>query len=50
MGRKQKEKKCNKCGETKVLDDFYHNITKTDGHNGICKSCQRAVNLINKGK
>jgi hypothetical protein len=38
------KKICSKCGKKKLLDDFYHNRTKPDFHNGICKECQIAVN------
>lgn len=38
---------CNRCKKTKPLDDFYHNSTKSNFHNGICKVCQLEVNKEN---
>lgn len=38
------KKTCNSCKQEKLLDDFYHNRTKPDFHNGICKECQKVVN------
>ena len=32
-------KTCNKCGETKPLDDFPRNRTKADGRGGWCREC-----------
>lgn len=37
-------KVCQCCRQTKALDDFFHNRTKPDFHNGICKTCQKTVN------
>ena len=37
-------KVCQRCGREKPLSQFYHNSTKSDYHNGICKDCQREVN------
>jgi hypothetical protein len=37
-------KPCQRCKEPKPLSQFYHNSTKPDYHNGICKDCQREVN------
>lgn len=42
------KKKCSRCDKEKNLDDFYHNKTKSDYHNGICKDCQLEVNQQNK--
>lgn len=42
------EKKCSMCGQTKPLSQFYHNSTKGDYHNAICKECQAKVNKKNK--
>ncbi|WP_198927583.1 hypothetical protein [Tissierella creatinophila] len=42
------EKICQKCKQTKKLDEFFHNSTKSDYHNGICKECQKQVNQNNK--
>jgi len=36
-------KTCQRCGQEKSLSDFHRNRTKSDGHNGICKSCQAEV-------
>jgi len=45
MSRKSSvSKKCQKCGKEKSLSDFHRNKTKADGHNGICKDCQKKVN------
>jgi hypothetical protein len=38
------KKRCQMCGKEKALSDFYHNVTKVDKHNGICKECQLKVN------
>jgi len=38
------KKVCQRCGIEKPLTDFYHNSTKKDYHNGICKQCQLEVN------
>ena len=37
-------KQCQRCGQEKPLSDFFHNMTKSDKHNGICKACQSEVN------
>jgi hypothetical protein len=44
MGRPELTKICSMCKKTKPLSDFYNNLTKSDGRNGICKECQRKVN------
>ncbi len=36
-------RRCPTCGETKRLSQFHENRTKPDHRNGICKSCQAAV-------
>jgi superfamily II helicase len=41
-------KVCQKCGIEKSLSDYHRNMTKSDGHNGICKDCQKEVNKGNK--
>lgn len=33
-------KQCRKCGETKPIDDFWKDVTKTDGHDTQCKVCK----------
>lgn len=33
-------KKCGKCKEVKIVDDFYKNPAKKDGLATMCKSCQ----------
>jgi len=32
-------KRCRKCGETKVLDDFHKRTISDDGHHSVCKVC-----------
>ena len=45
MSRKSSvNKKCQMCGQEKSLSDYNRNKTKSDGHNGICKDCQKRVN------
>lgn len=34
-----REKKCNSCGFTKPMSEFYRNLTSTDGHRGACNTC-----------
>lgn len=34
-------KNCPKCGNDKELDEFPLNKTRSDGHGGACKECQR---------
>lgn len=41
-------KVCSRCGIEKPLSEFYHNSTKGDYHNGICKRCQLQVNKDNR--
>jgi len=41
-------KRCQSCGKTKPLSQFYHNMTKADKHNGICIECQKKSNQKNK--
>ncbi|MBU0579654.1 MAG: hypothetical protein KKA19_00615 [Candidatus Margulisbacteria bacterium] len=41
-------KRCQRCGEEKSLSDFYRNRRKSDGHNGICQTCQAIVNKNNR--
>jgi len=43
-------KKCQMCGEEKPLTEFYHNMTKSDRHSGICKECQLKINRENDKK
>ena len=38
------KKTCPCCGREKAYSEFYHNRTKKDYHNGICKECQLKVN------
>ena len=45
---KELTKVCSRCGCTKPLTEFYHNSTKGDYHNGICKRCQLQVNKDNR--
>ncbi len=49
MSRKSTEfKKCQRCAKEKSLSDYHRNKTKADGHNGICKDCQKEVNEKSK--
>jgi len=32
-------KRCRKCGEPKVLDDFHKRTISDDGHHSVCKVC-----------
>ena len=34
-------KTCNKCGETKPLDEFVKDNRRKDGHRPLCKECKR---------
>jgi hypothetical protein len=43
------EKQCQMCKQVKPLSEFFHNRTKPDFHNGICKECQKKVNEKNRG-
>lgn len=36
-------KTCNKCGETKPLEEFHKHCKSLDGHAGHCKECQQAI-------
>lgn len=36
------EKTCNRCGETKSLDEFYRSPGMRDGHRNDCKACNLA--------
>jgi hypothetical protein len=38
-------KVCNKCGETKSLDEFHKRKGSPDGHQYACKPCTNAVSL-----
>ena len=42
------KKVCPRCGQEKAYSEFYHNSTKKDFHNGICKDCQLEVNKENR--
>lgn len=42
------KKVCQMCKEEKPLSEFFHNATKADKHNGICKECQIVVNNNNR--
>ncbi|WJZ23632.1 hypothetical protein LIS04_204 [Listeria phage LIS04] len=47
MGRPELSRKCQRCKIEKPLSQYYNNRTKPDYRNGICKSCQLAVNKSN---
>jgi DNA-binding CsgD family transcriptional regulator len=36
-------KKCPKCGETKPLDEYNKRRAAPDGHQSVCRACQRAA-------
>ena len=40
------EKICNKCGEKKILDEYYKDKSKKNGHETICKICVLAKKKI----
>lgn len=40
-------KKCNKCGESKPLDDFHKKSANRDGRDTRCKSCVNGVKVKN---
>lgn len=42
-------KKCNRCGETKHLDDFYRDKSRKDGRKTICGDCTRSHAKIYRG-
>ena len=42
------KKVCQSCEISKPLSEFYHNATKKDKHNGICKDCQDKSNRKNR--
>lgn len=42
--------RCSHCGKEKPLSDFYHNQTKKNNHNSICKECQLLINAENKAR
>lgn len=35
----EKTKRCPKCKQTKLLDQFYNNKSKKDGKGSLCKNC-----------
>lgn len=35
-------KKCKKCGEEKLLDEFYKHKEMLDGHLNVCKECKKS--------
>lgn len=45
---KELKKECQMCKKEKTLSEYFHNNTKPDYHNGICKECQKIVNTTNK--
>jgi hypothetical protein len=36
-------KRCNRCKATKKLHEFYISQAKKDGHQSICKACQKSI-------
>jgi hypothetical protein len=43
FGEWPQEKRCNKCGVTKPIDDFYAMVGMRDGHRNDCKACNLAA-------
>lgn len=43
-------KLCRKCGETKPVEEFSKDRSKTDGLNAYCKPCSRAATKATKAK
>ena len=44
-------KPCNRCGDTKAIDDFPRNHQYADGHTNVCKECTNArVRELKDGK
>ena len=41
-------KVCSKCGEEKLIDDFYRHPTKKDGRDNFCKACKNAADKESK--
>ena len=41
-------KKCKKCGEEKILDEFYKHKQTADGYFNICKECKRKESLLHR--
>lgn len=39
-------KKCNKCSETKSLNEFHKNSAKPDGVQSACKRCRKKENAV----
>jgi hypothetical protein len=42
------DKKCFKCGETKLVDDFYKNDDSKDGYFNNCKKCELKIGFDRK--
>lgn len=45
---KEKTKKCTKCLESKVYDDFNKDKTKKDGYHTTCRKCEKESKKIHK--
>ena len=43
-------KKCKRCGEEKLLECFYADKRKTDGHKNVCKECVLKNGAIYRNK
>jgi len=43
-------KQCNKCKETKNVNDFYKRYDRTDGYKYICKTCDNKLSAERKKK
>src|SRR6187549_2678679 len=39
-------KRCSKCGEEKVLDEFHKKLTGSQGRQAYCKACRKETNAI----
>lgn len=43
-------KKCTKCGELKLLEDYFKSKKYKDGHRSQCKVCESKANLARQSK
>ena len=43
-------KRCSKCGQDKLLDDFHRNAKRKDGRHPYCKPCMRETNRLSEAR